>query len=89
MALSDFLQESLSGFPERMDLKALLLLVGGAWFAYRLLRIAWNLSPFHPLSRIPGPRLAAATYLPEFYHDAIRFGRYTQEIQKMHQKYGM
>lgn len=65
---------------------ALLLL--GAWLAYQVLRAAWNLSPLHPLSRIPGPRLAAATYLPEFYYDTVKFGRYTQQIRKMHDRYG-
>ncbi|KAI1467491.1 cytochrome P450 [Daldinia caldariorum] len=48
----------------------------------------WNISPFHPLSHVPGPKLAAATYLPEFYHDVIKFGRYTHEIRKMHEIYG-
>ncbi|KAH8671569.1 cytochrome P450 [Xylariales sp. PMI_506] len=58
------------------------------WLAYQLLRAAWNISPLHPLSRIPGPRLAAATYLPEFYYDTIKFGRYTNQIRKMHEIYG-
>lgn len=63
------------------------LLIGGC-LVYQIILAAWNLSPFHPLSHIPGPRLAAATYLPEFYHDAIRYGRYTRKIQQMHEKYG-
>ncbi|KAK8062764.1 hypothetical protein PG997_014861 [Apiospora hydei] len=64
------------------------LIVAGGLLAYQLILAAWNLSPFHPLSHIPGPRLAAATYLPEFYYDTIQYGRYTQRIQKMHEKYG-
>ncbi|KAI0134042.1 cytochrome P450 [Xylariales sp. AK1849] len=59
-----------------------------AWLAYQLLRAAWNISPLHPLSRIPGPKLAAATYLPEFWYDTIKFGRYTNQIRKMHEIYG-
>ncbi|KAI0847541.1 cytochrome P450 [Daldinia vernicosa] len=58
------------------------------WILYQFVRAMWNISPFHPLSRIPGPRLAAATYLPEFYHDVVKFGRYTHEIRRMHEIYG-
>ncbi|KAG9186648.1 hypothetical protein G6011_09756 [Alternaria panax] len=65
-----------------------LLGFAGIWVAYRLLEAIYNISPFHPLSPIPGPRLAAATYLPEFYHDVIRFGCYTKEIARMHKVYG-
>src|ERR1700761_6770824 len=42
-----------------------------------------------PLARFPGPRLAAATAWYEFYHDAIRHGKYTFEIKRMHEQYGM
>lgn len=59
-----------------------------AWLAYQLLKALYNISPFHPLSHIPGPRLAAATYWPEFYYDVIKFGRYTREIKEMHRTYG-
>lgn len=62
------------------------LLAGGTTFAFA--RAVYNVSSLHPLSHIPGPRLNAMTYLPEFYHDTIRFGKYTDEIQKMHAKYG-
>jgi hypothetical protein len=61
----------------------------GVWLAYQLVRAAWNISPMHPLSRIPGPKLAAATYLPEFYYDVVKFGRYTNQIAKMHEVYGI
>jgi hypothetical protein len=61
----------------------------GAWLAYQVVRATWNVSPMHPLSRIPGPKLAAATYLPEFYYDVIKFGRYTNQIREMHEIYGM
>ncbi|KAI0387424.1 cytochrome P450 [Hypomontagnella monticulosa] len=59
------------------------------WLGYHVLRALWNISPFHPLSHIPGPKLAAATYLPEFWHDVVKFGRYTHEIKKMHEIYGI
>ncbi|CAI7611117.1 unnamed protein product [Penicillium glandicola] len=43
---------------------------------------------FHPLSRFPGPKLAAATFLYEFYYDVIKGGMYIWEIERMHEKYG-
>lgn len=58
------------------------------WLGYQLIKVLYNISPFHPLSSIPGPRLAAASYLPEFYYDVILRGSYTTEIRKMHNLYG-
>lgn len=43
---------------------------------------------FHPLSKFPGPRLAAVTHLYEFYHDVVRNGMFLWKIQEMHEKYG-
>lgn len=60
----------------------------GVWMLFKLLQALYNVSPFHPLSCIPGPKLAAATYLPEFYYDVVKFGCYTKEIKKMHERYG-
>ncbi|KAF7852941.1 hypothetical protein EAF04_010818 [Stromatinia cepivora] len=42
---------------------------------------------FHPLSKIPGPRLAAATFWYEFYYNAIRDGTYIKKFQQMHTAY--
>ena len=58
------------------------------FLGYRLLLILYNISPLHPLSPIPGPKLAAASYLPEFYYDVICVGKYTTKIREMHEKYG-
>ncbi|OTB09420.1 hypothetical protein M426DRAFT_315977 [Hypoxylon sp. CI-4A] len=58
------------------------------WVGYHVFIILYNLSPFHPLSHIPGYWLARASYLPEFYYDMIKYGQYTKQIQKMHEKYG-
>lgn len=85
MAAFDYLPDSVSALLTAQNA----LFVIGAWIGYQLVLAAWNVSPLHPLSRIPGPKLAAATYLPEFYYDTIKFGRYTQQIKKMHEKYGM
>lgn len=42
----------------------------------------------HPLSKFPGPKLAASTHLYEFYFDVVCNGMFLWEIQKMHEKYG-
>ncbi|KAJ5152129.1 hypothetical protein N7492_010424 [Penicillium capsulatum] len=42
----------------------------------------------HPLAHFPGPRLAAATFLYEFYYDVLGRGMYIWEIERMHQQYG-
>lgn len=69
--------------PTRILLTTVVLFLG-----YRLLLMVYNISPLHPLSGIPGPKLAAATYLPEFYYDVICGGKYTTKIREMHEKYG-
>ncbi|KAI1195543.1 putative cytochrome P450 [Nemania serpens] len=43
---------------------------------------------FHPLAGFPGPKLAAATRLYEFYYDVIRKGKYVYKIEDMHKRYG-
>lgn len=64
-----------------------LVAVAAICLLHRLCKTFYNLF-LHPLRDIPGPRLAAATYLPEFYYDVVCVGRYTAEIGKMHEKYG-
>ncbi|PMD41986.1 cytochrome P450 [Hyaloscypha variabilis F] len=43
---------------------------------------------FGPLSKFPGPKLAAATLWYEFYYDVILQGHYTFKIKELHEKYG-
>ncbi|KAI1978936.1 hypothetical protein LOZ54_006196 [Ophidiomyces ophidiicola] len=43
---------------------------------------------FSPLSKFPGPKLAAATLWYEFYYDVVLKGQYTFKIKSLHQKYG-
>lgn len=43
---------------------------------------------FDPLSKIPGPKLAAASLWYEFYYDVVKKGQYTWKIWEMHEKYG-
>lgn len=44
---------------------------------------------FHPLSRFPGPKLAAATLWYEFYYEVIQEGQFTFKIRDLHKQYGM
>jgi hypothetical protein len=60
----------------------------GVYVAYQILRTLYNISPFHPLSHIPGPKLAAATWMYEAWFDLIQGGMYTKEIKRMHEVYG-
>lgn len=41
-----------------------------------------------PLSKIPGPKLAALTYLYEFYYDAIKGGQMLFHTKALHEQYG-
>jgi hypothetical protein len=43
---------------------------------------------FHPLAGFPGPKLAALTFKYEYYYDGLKDGRYTEQISRMHDKYG-
>lgn len=54
---------------------------------YLALRTIYRLY-FHPLNKIPGPRLAAATHLVEFYYDIVKGGKFIWEVERMHEKYG-
>ncbi|KAI1842528.1 hypothetical protein JX266_011282 [Neoarthrinium moseri] len=60
-----------------------------AWVCYHLLKALYNVSPTHPLSSFPVPKLVAATYFPELWYDVICTGNYTTQIRTMHEKYGM
>lgn len=43
---------------------------------------------FHPLSHIPGPKLAALTRWYEAYYDVYQNGQYTFKIKELHKEYG-
>lgn len=60
----------------------------GLWLGYRILLMCYNISPLHPLSKFPGPKVAAASYLYEAYYDWWLLGRYSKVIQRMHEQYG-
>jgi len=50
--------------------------------------IALNRLYFHPLSKIPGPKLAALTSWYEFYFDVLQPGQYVFKIKELHKHYG-
>ncbi|KAI0839693.1 cytochrome P450 [Hypoxylon sp. FL0890] len=85
--LYSFLKMDLTAFLTTRYLVMYFVTTVGVWLAYTLLSILYQVSPFHPLSHIPGPKLAR-TYLAEFYYDFILYGRYTKKIQDMHKEYG-
>ncbi|KAK5991438.1 Cytochrome P450 monooxygenase sdnE [Cladobotryum mycophilum] len=60
---------------------------GSALLAYAVGLVVYRLF-FSPLSSIPGPKLAAATYAFEYYYDIVGKGRYTWKIHELHQQYG-
>lgn len=56
--------------------------------AFFIVTLAVHRLYLHPLSRFPGPKLAAITRLYEAYYDVVQNGQYTFEIAKMHKRYG-
>lgn len=44
---------------------------------------------FSPLSKFPGPKLAAFSLWYEFYWDVVKRGSFIWRIEEMHQKYGI
>ena len=63
---------------------AYLALTGIVYLVLRSIYRLW----FHPLSKFPGPKLAAISHLYEFYYDTIKGGMYIWEVERMHEKYG-
>lgn len=59
----------------------------GSLMAYILVTIIYRLH-IHPLSKFPGPRLAALTGLYEVYLTTWGTGSFEEEINRMHQEYG-
>lgn len=81
-------QSLYDAFAPYANIRGALLVASAGWVAIKILQALYNISPLHPLSKVPGPTLAAATYWPEFYHDVILGGRFTHAIKKMHDEYG-
>ncbi|KAL1863207.1 hypothetical protein Plec18170_000037 [Paecilomyces lecythidis] len=73
--------------PEGYNISNIVLLLSILIVSYAFV-VAFYRLYLSPLSQFPGPKIAAVTWLYEFYHDAIRGGKYFWEIEKMHQRYG-
>ena len=61
--------------------------LGAAVLVYLLTLATYRLL-FHPLSKFPGPNLAAITRYYEAYYDIVKDGQYTFKIAELHKKYG-
>ncbi|KAK0658647.1 cytochrome P450 monooxygenase aflU [Lasiodiplodia hormozganensis] len=66
---------------------SLLATAFGALLLFQIWRVVQRLY-FHPLSSVPGPKMAAATTLYEFYWNAICGGKLFLRWEEMHKKYG-
>lgn len=71
----------------RRDMELLILGLVALAVSYLVSTAIYNLF-FHPLQKFPGPKLAAATHIYEFYFDCIKSGKFIWEIQRMHEVYG-
>jgi hypothetical protein len=83
MTVKDILIDIFSNHGSRDVLIASLVLFVSYVIGNAVYQLYWS-----PLSKFPGPKLAAITLLYEFYYDVVKWGRYWVEIQKMHEKYG-
>jgi hypothetical protein len=73
-----------------MAILSLTQLIAGAvsaFLAYKVLIVVYRLT-LHPLAKIPGPKLAAATSLYEVYFDVVKGGMWLFEIERLHKIYG-
>lgn len=68
---------------------ALTFTVGLALFttAYTVYLIISRLY-FSPISHIPGPKLAAATWWYDFYYQVVQGGKFYKKIAELHKQYG-
>lgn len=74
-------------FPTMVFLEVVFLAT--ALFLCWSIHIAIHRLYFSPLAKFPGPKLAALTYWYEFYYDCVCHGRFSWDIQRMHDKHGL
>ncbi|KAL3471771.1 cytochrome P450 [Aspergillus californicus] len=66
---------------------ALFVVLGIGFVAYLTVLSVYRLY-FHPLSHIPGPKLAAITHGYEFYFNVVKGGMFIWEIKRLHSLHG-
>ena len=66
----------------------IIILVAASIISYKFYGVIYRLY-LNPIAKFPGPRIAAVSYLYEFYYDVIKRGQYTWKIAELHEKYGM
>ncbi|KAK7935352.1 hypothetical protein PG985_000847 [Apiospora marii] len=69
------------------SLLSTVLLLLAAFVIYTVYLVIYR-TYFSPLSKFPGPKIAAASFWYEFYYDYWCNGQYIFEIERMHKKYG-
>ncbi|KAF2757488.1 trichodiene oxygenase [Pseudovirgaria hyperparasitica] len=57
-------------------------------FPFYFIALAFYRLFLDPLSRIPGPKIAAITRYYEAYYDVVKKGQYTFKLRELHAKYG-
>lgn len=62
---------------------------GGVLYLVHIATLVFYRLYLHPLRHIPGPALAKATYLHEWYFDLYLRGQYTFRLKDIHEQYGM
>jgi hypothetical protein len=65
-----------------------ILLYSAALIIARILYVVCYRLVFHPLAGIPGPKLAAVTFLYQTYFSFAHGSRFYEQIGKLHTKYG-
>ncbi|CAD6449307.1 5333bc3a-fea7-453e-b3a7-b6ab6420774a [Sclerotinia trifoliorum] len=61
--------------------------IASLWGIYCIGLVTYRLA-LSPIAKIPGPKLAAATFWYEIYYDVWLGGTYYRKIDEMHKKYG-
>lgn len=63
-------------------------MIWAALFAAHVCQLSIRRLYLSPIAHIPGPRLAALTWLYEFYYDVVLGGQYIFKILDLHKEYG-
>ncbi|OBS23183.1 hypothetical protein FPOA_03738 [Fusarium poae] len=74
-----------SGLATDISLSGGLVLLAAGLGFYVLVRAIYGVF-FHPLSKVPGPKLYAATQLPYLYY--LTRGRWVYRLKELHDQYG-